>query len=221
MQIGMKISPLKNHPPSQPRSTKLTSPLSESTPLALIPIPTTNGRCKHSSKAFLFASACKPWQVSFANNEHLEDATSITTERLNTSTIFFKHLGQKCNFASTTKLRGTFHDPFIRMFVINNKNTFRICIQGPAITVTIELDWDVASVGKPIPPPYTTNVPEGTVLVEVMNKAADEDCNSPFNKYTSTYYGGLGHYITSIYGIQEVCVSVSNVWILYCNSFIF
>lgn len=97
------------------------------------------------------------------------------------------------------------------MFVINNKNTFRICIQGPEITVTIKLDWNDASVDKPIPPPYTTNVPEGTFLVKIMNKAADEDpVNSPFNKYTSTYYGGLGHYITSIYGIQEVCVSVSN-----------
>ena len=94
------------------------------------------------------------------------------------------------------------------MFVINNKNIFRICIQGREITVTIKLDWDVASVDKLIPPPYTTNVPVGTVLVDIMNKAADEDHNGPFNKYTSTYYGGLGHYITSIYGIQEVCVSV-------------
>ena len=90
------------------------------------------------------------------------------------------------------------------MFVINNKNTFRIYLQRPEITVTIELDWNVASVGRPIPPPYTTNVPEGTVLLDIMNRAAND---SPFT-YNSMYYGGLGHYITAIYGIPEVCVCV-------------
>ena len=85
-----------------------------------------------------------------------------------------------------------------------------ICIQVPpsAITVTIELDWDVTRVGKQIRAPYTTKVSEGTVLVDILNKAADE--KGPFDKYTSTYYGGMGHYITSMNGIKEVRVQNIN-----------
>ena len=88
-----------------------------------------------------------------------------------------------------------------------------ICIQLPlsAITVTIELDWNVASVGKPIPAPYTTKVSKGTVLVNILNKAADENSKGPFNKYTSTYYGGQGHYITSMNGIMEVRIQNINL----------
>ena len=37
-----------------------------------------------------------------------------------------------------------------------------------------------------------------------MNKAADENTKGPFNKYTSTYYGELGHFITSMNGIKQV-----------------
>ena len=87
-----------------------------------------------------------------------------------------------------------------------------ICIQvtPSAITVTIELDWNVTSVGKPVPSPYTAKVSEGTVLVNILNKAADENSTSPFNKYTSTYYGGQGHYITSMNGIKEVRVQNIN-----------
>ena len=72
------------------------------------------------------------------------------------------------------------------------------------------MDWNATSVGKPIPAPYTTQVAEGTVLVDVMNKAANENPNGPYNIWTSTYYGGLGHFITSMNGIEQVCVEHLN-----------
>ncbi|XP_078373128.1 uncharacterized protein LOC144656767 isoform X1 [Oculina patagonica] len=83
-----------------------------------------------------------------------------------------------------------------------------------AITVTIELDWNVTSVGKPIPAPFITKVSNGTVLVDVMNKAANEEKNGPFNKYTSTYYGGLGHFITSMNGTKQD-PQTNTYWMIY------
>ena len=74
------------------------------------------------------------------------------------------------------------------------------------ITVTIGLDWDVSTVGKPIPGSYTTQVTRGTVLVDILNKAADADANSPFNRYDSTYYSGLGRFITAMNGVRGVCI---------------
>lgn len=68
------------------------------------------------------------------------------------------------------------------------------------ITVTLKLDWNVTALGKPIPPSYTTKVPNGTVVQDIMNKAAGEDKQSPFNYYKNTYYGGLGYLITTING---------------------
>jgi len=66
------------------------------------------------------------------------------------------------------------------------------------------LDWNVTSVGKPVPPPYTTQVANGTALVDIMNKAADENTQGPFNRWASTYFAGLGHSITSIDGVEQV-----------------
>lgn len=71
------------------------------------------------------------------------------------------------------------------------------------ITVTIAQDWDVTIVDKPIPAPYTTQVPQGTILVDIMKKAADEDPQGSFNKYSTTYYGGLGDSVIAMDGIQE------------------
>ena len=79
------------------------------------------------------------------------------------------------------------------------------------ITVTIGLDWNVTSVGKPVPAAYTTQVNDGTVLVDVMNKAADEDTKGPFNKWASTYFGGLGHFITALDGVEQVR---TNEWVV-------
>ncbi|XP_068756070.1 uncharacterized protein [Montipora capricornis] len=82
------------------------------------------------------------------------------------------------------------------------------------ITVTIGLHWDISSIGKPIPAPYTTQVPAGTVLVDILNKAADEDTYSPFNKYESTYHGGLGRSITAMNGVQQD-PGTNTYWMIY------
>ena len=81
---------------------------------------------------------------------------------------------------------------------------FYIQVPPSPITVTIGLDWDITIVGKPVPSPYTTQVNAGTVLVDILNKAADEDPEGPYNKWASTYYGGLGHFITAMDGVEQV-----------------
>ena len=72
------------------------------------------------------------------------------------------------------------------------------------ITVTIALDWNVTLVGKPIPAPYTTHVTNGSVLLDIINKVADEDPEGPFNRYVSTYYSGLGHSVSAFNGTEQV-----------------
>ena len=74
-----------------------------------------------------------------------------------------------------------------------------------AITVTIGMEWNTDVIVKPIPPPYTTKVASGKTLAEIINKAADENPEGPFNKYSSAYYGGEGHFVTAMNGTQEVC----------------
>ena len=88
------------------------------------------------------------------------------------------------------------------------------------ITATIGLDWDVTSVGKPIPAAYTTQVTNGTVLVDILNKAANDNPEGPFNKYDSTYYGGLGHFITAMNGTEQVSmVQISRGGMTYSKTF--
>ena len=73
------------------------------------------------------------------------------------------------------------------------------------ITVTLKITRD----RKPIAPSYTTKVPRGTLLVDILNKAAGDDTKGPFNKYESIYYGGtykgvlLGYYLTAMDGIKQ------------------
>lgn len=73
------------------------------------------------------------------------------------------------------------------------------------ITVTLKITRD----RKPIAPSYTTKVPRGTLLVDILHKAAGDDTKGPFNKYESIYYGGmykgvlLGYYITAMDGIKQ------------------
>ena len=43
----------------------------------------------------------------------------------------------------------------------------------------------------------------GTVLVDILNKAAGDNKQGPFNKYDSTYYGGMGYYITAMNGTRQ------------------
>ena len=72
------------------------------------------------------------------------------------------------------------------------------------ITVTIALHWDTKIVDKPILDPYTTRVPQGTFLIDILKKAANEDVEGPFNKCSTTYYGGTGDFVIAMDGIEQV-----------------
>ena len=64
-----------------------------------------------------------------------------------------------------------------------------------------------------------TQVANDTVLEDIMIKAANENTNGPYNKWTSTYFGGLARSITSINGTEQVCVEHLNS--SQCNLYIF
>ena len=68
------------------------------------------------------------------------------------------------------------------------------------ISVTLKMDWDVGAVGKPIPTSYVTNEKNGTLLVDILNKAAGERTNEALSTtyYDSTYLGGQGYTIRTI-----------------------
>ena len=65
------------------------------------------------------------------------------------------------------------------------------------------MDWDVGAVGKSIPDSYVTNANNGTLLADILNKAAGADKRGPFNNYDSTYHGGQGYIITAMNGIKQ------------------
>ena len=71
------------------------------------------------------------------------------------------------------------------------------------ITVALKMEWNASALGKPIPASYITKVKNGTVLVDILNKAAEDNKQGPFNKYDSTYHGGLGYSITAMNGIKQ------------------
>ena len=72
------------------------------------------------------------------------------------------------------------------------------------ITVTIALEWNVTLVGKPIPASFTTQVTNGSVLLDIINKVADEDPEGPFNRYVSTYDADHGLTVTAFNGTEQV-----------------
>lgn len=55
-----------------------------------------------------------------------------------------------------------------------------------------------------IPAPYTTKVSQGTFLIDIMKKAANEDVDGPFNKYSTTYYGNVGDFVIAMDGVEQV-----------------
>ena len=71
------------------------------------------------------------------------------------------------------------------------------------ITVTLKIDWNTSVVNKPVPASHSTNVQNGTLLIDILNKAAKENKQGPFNRYDSTYYGGSGYFITAMNGTKQ------------------
>lgn len=57
-------------------------------------------------------------------------------------------------------------------------------------------------------------MPNGTVLVDIINKAAGDDKQGPFNKYQTKYFGGLGYSITAMNDIQQN-PTTGNYWFLF------
>lgn len=82
------------------------------------------------------------------------------------------------------------------------------------ITITLKLEWNVTVIDKPIPENYTTKVPKGTLLIDIMNKAVDSEKQGPFNEYKSTYYSVMGYFITTINGIEND-PSTNSYWTIY------
>jgi len=60
-----------------------------------------------------------------------------------------------------------------------------------------------STVGDSIPVSPVTTVRSGTVLVDILNKVAKDDTRGPFDKYESTYFGGLGYLITAMNGTKQ------------------
>ena len=66
------------------------------------------------------------------------------------------------------------------------------------------MDWDVGQgEGKEIPASVIMMVHNGTTLMEIVNKAAEDNTTGPYNKYDSVYHGGMGYVITGMYGIKD------------------
>ena len=82
------------------------------------------------------------------------------------------------------------------------------------ITVTLKLEWNVTVIDKPIPPSFTTKVPNGTLLIDIVNKAADSGGLGSLDEYKSTYYNVTGYYITAIDGIEND-PSTKSYWMIY------
>ena len=82
------------------------------------------------------------------------------------------------------------------------------------ITVTLKIDWNVSVVNKEIPASYVTKVQNGTVLVDILNKAAGDDKQGPFNKYETKYFRGLGYSITAMNGIRQN-FTTGYYWLLF------
>ena len=76
------------------------------------------------------------------------------------------------------------------------------------------MEWNISQVGKPIPASYITKVKNGTVLVDILNKAAGDNKQGPFNKYDSIYYGGLGYFITAMNGTKQDLATKSS-WMIF------
>ena len=76
------------------------------------------------------------------------------------------------------------------------------------------MEWDVSELGKPIPASYVTKVPNGTALINIVNKAAGEGKNGPFNKYESVYYSGMGYHITALSGTKQNATGQGKSWLI-------
>ena len=79
------------------------------------------------------------------------------------------------------------------------------------ITVTLRIE---NTVSNPIPASFITTVKNGTVLVDILNKAAKENKRGPFKRYESTYFGGLGYLITAINGTKQD-LATSTFWLIF------
>ena len=107
-----------------------------------------------------------------------------------------KDLSSRCCYSPLEQLKPTWRLKF-------SLSVFHKTV-SEQITVTLKMDWDVGQgEGKEIPTSVIMKVQNGTTLMEIVNKAAEDNKTGPYNKYDSVYHGGIGYVITGMYGIKD------------------
>ena len=93
----------------------------------------------------------------------------------------------------------------ILLFICDSSHCFDLQIPS-LVKATIGLEWNVSTLGKPIPALHTTQVTDGTVLVDALNKATDEGAGSSFNRYWSPYCPGARSRLRQWTDFPLVCI---------------
>ena len=86
-----------------------------------------------------------------------------------------------------------------------------IIIVFSQIRVTLRIE---NTVSNPIPASFITTLKTGRCWSTFLNKAAKENKQGPFNRYESTYFGGLGYFITAINGTKQD-LATSTFWLIF------
>ena len=57
---------------------------------------------------------------------------------------------------------------------------------------------------KPVPAEsFTTQVAKGTTLSDILRLAALSNKEGPYNRYTTTFYAGLGNMVVALNGVEQ------------------
>ena len=68
--------------------------------------------------------------------------------------------------------------------------------------------------GKLVPESFTTQVANGTTLSEILRLAALSNKEGPYNRYTTTFYAGLGNMVVALNGVEQDATK-NLYWIIY------
>ena len=68
--------------------------------------------------------------------------------------------------------------------------------------------------GKPVPESFTTQIANGTTLSEILRLAALSNKEGPYNRYTTTFYAGLGSMVVALNGVEQDATK-NLYWMIY------